>query len=184
MKTKSLVDTPIFWHQLAAVTFFVVLTALTARLTISLPFTPVPITLQTLAVILSGLVLGARGGAMAQLVYLGTIAVGLPVDAKGLGPIVFFSPTAGYLIGFVLAAFVTGWLAQYFRLRSWRGRFIAALAGVPIIYLIGASWLAVMLGSWTAAFWNGVAPFILIDLVKAACAAALVESGNWLIGKK
>jgi biotin transport system substrate-specific component len=168
------------WLWLAVTIIFAAITALTARITIPLPFTPVPITLQTLAVVLSGLVLGARGGALAQLFYLGLIAAGLPLDARGLGPAAFFSPTAGYLIGFVPAAFVAGWLAERLTARSWWGNFVAALAGMLVIYLLGAGWLAVMLGSWQKAGLGGVAPFILFDLGKAAIAAGVAESGKHL----
>jgi biotin transport system substrate-specific component len=165
---------------LAATVVFAAITALTARITIPLPFTPVPITLQTLAVVLSGLVLGARGGALAQLLYLGLIATGLPLDARGLGPVAFVSPTAGYLIGFVPAAFAAGWLAERLTAHSWWGNFVAALAGILVIYLLGAGWLAVMLGSWQKAWLGGVAPFILLDLGKAAVAAGVAESGKHL----
>lgn len=168
------------WLWLAVTIVFAAITALTARITIPLPFTPVPITLQTLAVVLSGLVLGARGGALAQLLYLGLIAAGLPLDARGLGPAAFFSPTAGYLIGFVPAAFVAGWLAERLTARSWWGNFVAALAGMLVIYLLGAGWLAVILGSWQKAWLGGVAPFILLDLGKAAIAAGVAESGKHL----
>lgn len=168
------------WLWLAVTIIFAAITALTARITIPLPFTPVPITLQTLAVVLSGLVLGARGGALAQLLYLGLIATGLPLDARGLGPAAFFSPTAGYLIGFVPAAFIAGWLAEHLTDRSWWGNFVAAIAGMLAIYLLGAGWLAVMLGSWQQAWLGGVAPFILLDLGKAAVAAGVAESGKHL----
>jgi biotin transport system substrate-specific component len=166
---------------LAITVIFAAITALTARITIPLPFTPVPITLQTLAVVLSGLVLGARGGALAQLLYLGMIATGLPLDARGLGPAAFVSPTAGYLIGFVPAAFVAGWLAERLTARRWWGNFVAALAGMTLVYLLGASWLAVMLGSWQKAWLGGVAPFILLDLGKTAIAAGVAESGKHLV---
>ncbi len=169
------------WLRVAAVVVFAAITALTARITIPLPFTPVPITLQTLAVVLSGLVLGARGGAASQLLYLGLIAVGLPLDAKALGTAAFFGPTAGYLVGFVPAAFVAGWLADRFSARNWWGNFAAAVAGMLVIYLVGAAWLAVMLGSWQKAWLGGVAPFILIDLVKALIAASVAESGKRLL---
>jgi biotin transport system substrate-specific component len=186
MQTKSLT---LYMNQtlarrVAGVIFFTALTALTARITIELPFSPVPVTLQTLAVVLSGLVLGARGGAVAQLLYLGLITTGLPVDARGLGPAAFFGPTAGYLLGFVPAAFVTGWLAEHFASRSWWGNFAAAIAGMLTIYLVGASWLAVMLGSWQKAWLGGVVPFILLDLGKAAIVAAVAESGKHLLGTK
>lgn len=169
------------WLRIAAVAMFAAVTALTARITIPLPFTPVPITLQTLAVVLSGLVLGARGGAAAQLAYLGLIAIGLPLDSRGLGPVALFGPTAGYLLGFVPAAFMAGWLADRFAARTWWGNFVAAMVGVLAIYLVGAGWLAVMLGSWQNAWIGGVVPFILIDLGKAAVAAGVAESGKRLL---
>ena len=91
LRTKSLTTylNQTVWHRVAAIVIFAAITALTARVTIHLPFTPVPITLQTLAVLLSGLVLGSRGGALAQLTYLGLIATGLPLDANGLGAAAF-----------------------------------------------------------------------------------------------
>lgn len=168
-------------RKIAAVTIFAAVTALTARITIELPFTPVPITLQTLAVVLSGLVLGARGGATAQLLYLGLIAIGLPFDARGLGPAVFLGPTAGYLIGFVPAAYMSGGLAERFSPRYWWGNFAGAIAGALSIYLVGASWLAMFLGSWQSAWVGGVAPFIFIDLIKATVAACVAESGKLLL---
>lgn len=177
-KTLSAQLNKTLWLQVAAVVVFTAITALAARITIPLPFTPVPITLQTLAVILSGLVLGARGGAAAQLLYLGLIAAGLPLDARGLGSAALFGPTAGYLVGFVPAAFVAGWLVERLKLDNWQGNFIAAIAGMLVLYLVGASWLAVMLGSWQKAWLGGVAPFILLDLAKAAIAAAVAESGR------
>jgi biotin transport system substrate-specific component len=182
MRTKSLNTylNQTIWHQVASIFVFAAITALTARITIHLPFTPVPITLQTLAVVLSGLVLGARRGALAQLTYLGLIATGLPLDANALGAAAFFGPTAGYLIGFGPAAFVAGWLAERFATRRWWGNFLAAWAGALVIYLVGASWLAVMLGSWQKAWLGGVAPFILLDLGKAAVAAGVAESGKLL----
>lgn len=185
MQTKSLTTyfNQTVWRWAITLAFFAALTALTARITIYLPFTPVPITLQTLAVVLSGLVLGARGGALAQLAYLSLLALGLPFDANGLGPAAFAGPTAGYLVGFVPAAFVTGWLAERLTWRSW-GNFAVAVIGMLVIYGVGASWLAVWLGSWQKAWLGGVAPFILVDLVKAGIAAAVSESGKLLLGNQ
>jgi len=164
------------------VALFVAFTALTARVTIPLPFTPVPITLQVMAVLLSGLVLGPRAGAASQLVYLAAIAAGLPLDARALGAAALAGPTAGYLIGFVPAAFVTGWLAQ--KLSGTRAsRFVAALAGVAVIYAVGVAWLAPIVGGLGAAWTLGVAPFVLIDLGKALVAALVAESGRWLLSQ-
>jgi biotin transport system substrate-specific component len=185
MRTKAIITqiNSTIWYNAAAIAIFAAITALTARITIHLPFTPVPITLQTLAVVLSGLVLGARGGMLAQLVYLGSIAAGLPVDANGLGLASFFGPTAGYLFGFVPAAFVVGWLVERFAGRGWWINFMAAVAGVLVIYLVGANWLAVVLGSWSKVWLGGVAPFILPDLAKALVAAGVAESGRRLFRK-
>jgi biotin transport system substrate-specific component len=163
-----------------SVALFAAFTALTARVTIPLPFTPVPITLQVMAVLLAGLVLGPAGGAISQVVYLAAIAAGLPLDARGLGPAALLGPTGGYLLGFAPAAFVTGWLAG--RVPGvWAGRFVAALAGVAIIYICGLAWLAPSVGSLGAAWGLGAAPFILVDLGKALVAAAVAGSGRTLL---
>jgi biotin transport system substrate-specific component len=161
---------------------FVALTALAARVTIPLPFTPVPITLQVMAVLLAGLVLGPRAGAASQLVYLIAIAAGLPLDAKALGSAALTGPTAGYLIGFVPAAFATGWLVK--RLAAARvTRLLGAVVGVAVIYAAGIVWLAPAVGSLRAAWMLGVAPFLLIDLGKALVAAAVAESGRSLLSQ-
>jgi biotin transport system substrate-specific component len=185
MQSKSLTTylNQSVWRRVAAILVFAAITALTARVTIHLPFTPVPITLQTLAVVLSGLVLGGRAGALAQVAYLGLLATGLPLDANGLGGAAFFGPTAGYLLGFVPAAYVAGRLAEQLATRSWWGNFTAAIAGVLVLYLVGAGWLALMLGSWQTAWVAGVAPFILLDLGKAALAAGVTESGKLVFGR-
>ena len=170
-------------RTIAAIVIFVVAMVLAARIRIPLSFTPVPITLQPLVVILSGLVLGARSGAVAQLGYLGLIAAGLPVDTNALGPAAFLGPTAGYLVGFVPAAFVAGWLAERFAVRNWWGNFLAGIAGMLVLYLVGATWLAVLLQSWQNAWIGGVAPFIVLDLIKAAAAAGVAESGKLLLSR-
>ncbi|GAB4542641.1 MAG: biotin transporter BioY [Anaerolineae bacterium] len=165
--------------RFAGILLFSVLTALTARITLPLPFTPVPITLQVMAVVLAGLVLGPKAGAASQLLYLASIAAGLPLDARALGPAALVGPTAGYLAGFVPAAFVTGWLTG--RLAAGRAaRFLAALAGVGIIYVTGTAWLTTAVGDLRTAWVLGVAPFILIDIGKAFIAAAVAESGRLL----
>lgn len=182
MHTKTLTTqiNQSLWRVVIGVLFFTMLTALAARITI--PIGPVPITLQTLAVVLSGLVLGARGGAAAQLAYLGLIAIGLPLDAYGLGPAAFFGPTAGYLIGFVPAAYVAGWLAEGLSVQRWWGNFVAAVVGMAMIYAVGASWLA-YLTDWSIAWSAGIAPFILVDLLKALIAASVAESGKYWLNR-
>jgi len=168
--------------KLMGIILFVAFTALAARVTIPLPFTPVPITLQVMAVLLAGLVLGPNAGAASQLVYLAMIAAGLPLDAKAMGPAALTGPTAGYLIGFVPAAFMTGWLVE--RLPAARvNRYLGALVGVGVIYVAGILWLAPAVGSLRTAWMLGAAPFILIDLGKALVAAAVAESGQLLLSQ-
>ena len=161
------------------IALFAAFTALTARVAVPLPFTPVPVTLQVMAVLLAGLVLGPRGGAISQLAYLAPIAAGLPLDARGLGPAALLGPTAGYLLGFAPAAFVAGWLVE--RLWATRtGRLAAALVGVAVIYACGLAWLAPSAGNLRTAWTLGAAPFILVDLGKALVAAAVAEGGRRL----
>lgn len=167
-------------RTIAGVIFFTALTALTARITVEIG--PVPITLQSLAVLLSGLVLGARGGAAAQLAYVTLIATGLPLDARALGPAAFVGPTAGYLVGFIPMAFVTGWLAERFVAQKWWGNFLAAMAGTITLFVIGATWLA-MLTSWEVAWTAGVAPFIIGAVAKAVIATGIGESGKYWLNR-
>ncbi len=170
-------------RRLAVVAIFTVITILSARVTIEIGI--VPFTLQVLAVLLSGLVLGGRDGALSQAIYVGLIAVGLPFDARGLGTAALFGPTGGYLIGFIAAAAVAGWLAERGAARlSWR--WLAGVAGIVVLYAFGAVHLKLYTGlDWEAVWASGVAPFALPDLAKAVIAAALAEGGRrWLIANQ
>ncbi len=160
-------------------------TALMARITIPLPFTPVPITGQTLAVLLVGAALGSRRGALSMAAYVLEGALGLPVFAGGTAGLRRLTgPTGGYLIGFIAAAFVTGWLAE----RGWDRRplwtALAMLIGNAVIYLFGLPWLAMFLGGFAGpkgALALGLLPFIPGDLLKLALAAFLLPSAWWLV---
>ena len=175
-KTLTTQFTQTAQRTIAGIVLFTAITALTAD--VRIPFEPVPITFQPLAVMLSGLVLGARGGAMAQLLYVGLIAMGLPLDTNALGTAVFFGPTAGFLVGFIPAAFVAGWLAERFAPRSWWGHFIAALVGMSVIYLCGVPWLSQYVGGLSTAL-SAMTWFIAFDVVKAIVAAGAAESGKY-----
>ena len=150
-------------------------TAVAAQITV--PLTPVPFTLQVLAVILSGLLLGARIGALAQAVYVLVGAVGVPVFSGftgGLGHV--FGPTGGYLISYPIAAAVAGLAAQSVARSPRRRALLTALlwgyAGLAVIYALGATWLAVVAGlSPIEAIATGVLPFVGFDLIKVALAA-------------
>jgi len=152
--------------------------ALLAQASVQLPFTPVPITGQTLGVLLVGTLLGSRLGALAVGLYVLEGAAGLPVYAglKGGLP-VLLGPTGGYLLGFVAAAFAVGWLAE----RGWdRHAFktvAAMLLGNALIYAVGLSWLGQLVG-WDRVLHLGLWPFVPGDLLKVALAAALLP-GAW-----
>lgn len=157
--------------------------ALTAQIEIRLPFTPVPITGQTLGVLLTGAALGSRRGALALLLYLIEGAIGLPVFAGGAAGIArILGPTGGYLLACPLAAGVVGWLAE----RGWDRRLpLAALAmviGNLVIYLLGVSWLGLYKGILgdVSMLWAGVYPFLPGDLLKIAI-AAIALPGAWTL---
>ena len=148
-----------------------VLTGLAAQIAIPLPWTPVPLTGQTFAVLLSGILLGSRRAALAQILYLIEGAAGLPVFAGGVGgPVVFLGPTVGYLLGFPLAAFLTGYLAE----RGWDRRFsttvLAMLIGSTAIFAVGLAGLARFVPA-SALLSTGLWPFLPGDLIKATLAA-------------
>ncbi|MEP7293323.1 MAG: biotin transporter BioY [Chloroflexota bacterium] len=166
-------------YRLASIGVLTLLTVLAAR--VSIPMQPVPFTLQPLAVLLAGLILGKRDGALSQLAYLALIALNLPVDANMLGSAALLGPTSGYLLGFVGAAFVAGLLVEQGAGRLWQ-RLAAGVAGIAVIYLGGIVILKLNTGmTWDAAWTAGVAPFIIPDLAKALIAAGLAEAGRRLL---
>jgi len=164
---------------------FSLLLALCAQLSFELRFSVVPITLQTLAVLLTGAALGSRRGSLAMLVYLLEGAVGLPVFAGGTGGFIkLIGFTGGYLWAFPVAAFVVGLLCERGLDRRPLTSAIAMFPGTLIIYGIGASWLAFALKLNAAkAFALGVLPFIPGDLLKLVIAAALLPIA-WAIVRR
>lgn len=155
--------------------------ALAARISVPLPFTPVPITGQTLAVLLVGAALGSRQGALSLLLYLLEGAAGLPVFAGGASGLSRLSgPTGGYLLGFVAAAYVTGWLAEHRWDRRFRSNLLAMLIGNIVIYLFGLPWLARFVGI-EKVLPLGLYPFIPGDLIKLIIATLALPSAWKLI---
>jgi biotin transport system substrate-specific component len=157
-------------------------TALTAAAAqISIPMWPVPITGQTFAVLLVGTSLGAMRGALSMVLYMALGAFGLPIFTAGKSGLAYIAgPTGGYLIGFVLAAIVVGWLAQRQWDRKVVGAFVSFLVGSVVIYSVGLPWLSVALGQLgrpndlAATLQAGLYPFIPGDILKAAAAGALL----------
>jgi len=154
---------------------FFVLTALGAFVRIPLLWTPVPITLQTLFVLLAGLALGGELGSFSGIVYLGIGTLGLPIfagAAGGLGQIA--GPTGGYLLSFPIASWLAGRAAG--REAGWLRASLAVLLGTLVIYALGAAHLAIVLNCGPGkAFQLGVLPFVVGDALKAALTLGIYQ---------
>lgn len=162
------------------------LTALAAQWEIRLPFTPVPITGQTFAVLLTGAALGMRLGAAGQGLYVVAGAVGLPVYSGGEGgwDVATATGTTGYLIGFVAAAAVVGYMAERRQDRTFPTMFTAFILGSFIIYVFGVVGLmAIFDMAPSEAIVAGVVPFVLGDIIKAATAGLLLPGAWKLVGE-
>ena len=159
-------------------------TALAAQVAIPLPFTPVPLTLQTFAVLAGAAALGAERAVMAQVLYIALAVAGVPVLAGGAsGHEVVVGATGGYLIGFVLASYVVGRISSNGASTKSGKTALAFLAGSVLIYALGAPWLAFTTGNTiTWAIVNGVVPFLVGDLIKAVAAGAVLPLA-WKITK-
>lgn len=150
------------------------ITALSAQLVIFLPFTPVPITGQTFAVLLSGGLLGSRLGMSSQLLYLFEGAIGLPFFAKASGGIaIFIGPTAGYLLGFPIAAFIVGYLVE----RGWNKSFFKTWAAMILAEMAIFGLGLLVLGKFipiTALLTSGLIPFIPGAVIKDFAAITIL----------
>ena len=177
--------------RIAALAGFAVLGSLIlwASAKISVPFWPVPMTLQTGAVFLIAAAYGARLGAATIALYLAEGAMGLPVFSSGGGFPYLLGPTGGFLIGFLPAAALVGWLVERGFDRSPFELFGVMLIGDAIVFLLGFCWLAAFavlpngasgIGA-EAAMNGGVLPFVFGDIVKLALAASLVSAGARLV---
>lgn len=146
--------------------------ALTVSAKLSVPFYPVPMTMQTYVVLLIGMAFGWRLAGATLLLYLAEGALGLPVFTRGGGLAYLAGPTGGYLLGFLLAALAVGWLAERGWDRSlWRA--LPAMAvGQLLIFAPGLAWLSQLLGDWDKAVAAGLTPFLLGEVFKMALAAA------------
>ena len=171
-------------REATLITGFALLTAALAQVRIPLGFTPVPVTGQTLAVLLAGASLGAWRGASSQLLYWLLGMVGLPFYSNATsGWSVATGPTMGYLVGFIVAAAVVGRLAEHHQDRKVLTSVAAMTLGSAIIYAFGATWLAIDLGiplatGETNAIALGVAPFLVGDVIKM-CLAGAATASTW-----
>ena len=158
------------------------LIGLCAHVKVWLPFSPVPVTAQTFAVLMLAALLGARRGCLAVLAYIIEGAAGLPVFAVGIGSAALSGPTGGYLFGFIPAAYITGRLAE----KGWDRRIgttvLAMVFGNLAIYTFGLFWLCCLTGFNAMVLSLGLYPFIAGDLIKIILAAILLPSGWKLLG--
>lgn len=162
-------------HSTLLIVGAAILTALAAQVRIPLPFTPVPFTLQTLVVLLTGALLGWRRGALAEGLYLLWGGFGAPLFAGGaLGFATIAGPTGGYLIGFIAAAGLAGWLITP---GSTLPRIVLSLGlAAATVLLLGSAWLYFFVGrSFEAAFVAGVLPFIPAEFVKVVIATSIIR---------
>ena len=159
---------------------------LTARVSIPVPGSPVPITGQTFGVLLVGGALGFRRGLIGVALYVLLGVVGLPFFAEGKGGLtVIWGATGGYLIGFMIAGAVVGRLAELGWDRRIGGALGAMLVGSLIIYAIGVPWLKIVTG-WSVedTIAKGLTPFLLGDTIKLVLAAALFPAAWWVVGRR
>jgi len=164
--------------------FFV---ALCAQISLPLPFSPVPVTGQTFAVLLVGASFGARRAAAVLLLYLAEGAAGLPVFAPGGAPGLarFVGPTAGYLLSFPLAAFVLGKLLETGRHRSFLRWLAALLAAEAIILAGGVTWLKLLTAwPWQHALLLGLVPFLPGELVKVMLVGLCLPASWWALARR
>jgi biotin transport system substrate-specific component len=157
-----------------------VLTGIAAQVSIPLPFTPVPISLQTFTVLLAGAALGPLRGGMGMLLYLVAGLAGVPWFSEQRSGWEFAS--FGYIVGFVIAAVLVGWLARRGMDRTILGAIGIMVLGNLVIYALGVSWLASSLGvDPPAALALGAWPFLIGDGLKIALAAGLLPAAWWLL---
>jgi biotin transport system substrate-specific component len=159
--------------QIAIVICASAVIAVCARISLPLPYTPVPLSLVNFGVLLVGMSLGSRRGFAAAALYLSWGAMGLPVFASaGPGSFVqMLGPTGGYLWSYPVVAFLAGWIAERGN-PSFMRNAIAAVTGEIVLFAAGISWLAIMTHSWRQAAFFGLYPFLFAEVSKVMVAAA------------
>jgi len=175
--------------RVGAVLFVTVLTVIAAQVSVPLPFTPVPFTLQPMVVLLGGAALGSRLGMSAQILYLALGIAGLPVFAAS--PILpqgfarLLGPTGGYLMSYPFAAFAAGYLAERGFDRRYLTSVVAMFAGLAIVFTFGVTWLAFGAhAGLSQAISTGLVPFIPADIIKVLLAATLLPTAWKFLGTR
>jgi biotin transport system substrate-specific component len=156
--------------------------ALMSKITIPLPYSPVPISMQTFALFILVMTQGKNRAAGSVLLYLVQATCGMPVLATGINPLWMLSPTAGYLFGFLGCTLLAGYLIEKRARPSFIHTFVALIAGLSVIYCAGTLFLSLFVPG-SQAFAVGTLPFIGVDLLKAGAAAALFAPASWMKNK-
>ena len=177
-----------FAIRTGAVLFVTALTAAAAQVSVPLPFTAVPFTFQPMVVLLGGLALGSKLGMTSQVLYLLAGLAGLPVFAASAtlpaGALRLLGPTGGYLMAYPVAAFATGYLAERGFDRRYVTSVLAMAAGLAVVYMSGAAWLAFLSGARIgSAIALGVIPFVAADILKLMAAAGVLPAFWKLLGR-
>ena len=157
------------------------LVGLSAQVRFYLPFSPVPVTAQTFAVLILGILLGSKRGALTMVLYLAEGLSGLPVFAGGIGFSALLGPTGGFLVGFIPAAYVAGRLAEMGCDRRITTTIAAMVIGNVVLYLFGVGWLTILTDVKTALI-TGLFPFIAGDVLKVMIAAVSLPAVWKLLG--
>jgi biotin transport system substrate-specific component len=172
-------------RELTLIAAGVLLLAALAQVEIMLPFTPVPITGQTFGVLLIAAAYGSKRGAATMVAYIAAGALGLPFfSGGGSGLRILTGATAGYLVGFVIAAYVIGLLCERGLERSMRTSVLPFLAGTLIVYACGVAWLSVVVGGFAKAVTLGVLPFLPGDAIKLVTAALALPAAWGLVNER
>jgi len=170
-------------HQSAAITISAAFTgslllALLAHLSIPVPFSPVPITGQTFGILFLGAMLGSRIGTLSVIMYISEGLMGLPVFAGGtMGFLYLLGPTGGYLLGFIPAVYLVGYLSEQGWINNFTSAFLTMTIGTSVIFIFGISWLAITAGLGTALS-IGLYPYLPGAAVKIILASGIVYSIN------
>ena len=180
----SLIKPSSLWLEIPLLLSFNLLLVGLAQLAVNLPFSPVPITGQTLGVLLIGMALGRVRGTAVVMAYLVEGAAGLPVFANGAaGAAVLFGPTGGYLLGFAVAAYVVGYLADKGWDRTYLTSTVAMAVGTGVIFATGLAWLSRIVGI-DSVLTMGLYPFVPGAIVKIALASIILPSIWKFVGRR
>ena len=181
LSTRYFPRTAAWLRNVSLIIISALFVAVFAQIRIPVPFAPVPLTGQTFAVLLVGAALGSKHGIASLALYTVMGALGLPFFAGGASGVAYLlGPTLGYLVGFIVAAYVIGLLAERGLERSVRTSVVPFLVGTLVIYLFGAGWLAIQFGV-EQALTLGVLPFLIGDTLKLALAALTLPTAWKLV---